>query len=381
MELQIFWGWIGFLFFLMLWAILPARLRRRVTGHPTVPAPVRSVPSTPQKETDTSATLQSPAEQVRERIGELHVYLTTTPAAAGGYAIAGHLNGFAFTIPVQSSVRRNGRGAMRQEMFRVDLLGMHIVARSLRELLPRVETVLQGLMWAGHGPAWAVRVHLPNQTVCYIPVYANATGWSTHIPDGPMTHASDAHSLLTRIATCMGVSVNACEPVMPNTQLQWITPVGYLHASDHPDRTYPVFYADGTIRVVGVDRLHAYPATEPIRWLEWAPRLAAAFHRPMVLVITDIADTVYLAETPSARAFRCLQQDNGRLRSMQIPIWQIAEHHVAVIHQNGRLTLCTAPQPEELRAHTARYLVRSGQIPEPDHLQWVPPTRLRAVSF
>lgn len=380
MDMQIFWGWIGFLFFLMLWAVLPARLRRRVTGQPTIPAPA-AVRSAAAVETDTSTHAPSPPAQERERIGELHIYLTTTPTASGGYAVAGHLNGFTFTVPVHSSVHRNGRSAMRQEAFWVDLLGMRIIARSLRELLPRVETVLQGLMWAGHGPAWAVRVHLPNRTVCYIPVYPNANGWSTHIPDGPVTHASDAHSLLTRIAVCMGVSVDACEPVMPNAQLQWTSPVGYLHASDHPDRTYPVFLTDGTIRVVGVDRLHTYAATAPIRWLEWAPRLTAAFGRPMMLVITDIADTVYLAETPSAYAFRCLQRDNGRLRSMQIPVWHIAEHHVAVIHQNGRLTLCAAPQPDTLRLHTAHYLVHSGQIPEPDDLQWVPPTRLRAVSF
>ncbi|MCS7311548.1 MAG: hypothetical protein NZ742_01330 [Acidobacteria bacterium] len=382
MPAEVWWGIAAFGFFLVLWAVLPSRLKKDVWdkihlhGHhasPTTPSPAHKT----GHEVVVPARTPMPSRRSRVRSDDTRTgaFLESVTGHRGNgvprYVVRGTFDGFAFALPVHCELYRDG--GLLCERFHIELFGFRLTCRQLADLPEMVLDVLAEVAYGGRLPRFAFRTR-SGPTVVW-PVYPWERAWRILEPEGPILEAGDLGTLWLRLAHYLGVSMEDLEVLRLTTELRWATPIGVLRSVADEYLRVPV-YAEGSVpwATVGGRDLTAAPAGEDA-WLAFLEHVESALQMSDGLVLTGLPESLWqriaggLTSLPSA--LRYYETRQGRLVNTTIRVFCNSRAYVAACPEGGSAyALYAAPDLASLRHRVATNLWRRGRLTHPDHLRW-----------
>lgn len=386
MPSEVWWGITAFGFFLVLWAVLPSRLKKDIatrihlhghhagatssshtheTLHPEVVAPVRT-PAPPRR-----PRVRPPDEAQNGAFLES----VTGHRGNGGprYVVRGTFDGFAFALPVHCELYQDG--GLLCERFRVELLGFRLTALRLTDLPEMVLDVLTEVSYGGRLPRFAFRMRT-GSTVLW-PAYPWGRAWRVFEPEGPILEAEDLGRLGLWLADYLGIPAEDLEVLRLTTELRWAAPVGVVRSVADERLRVPIYMEDGTLRAIVNSQDVAVALAGEDAWLTLLDRMESALRSSDGLVLTGLPETLWqkIAQglTAQAGALRYYEARQGRFVAMTIPVFRNGRAHVAACPEGDTAyALYAAPDLASLRERVAAILRRQGRLTHPDHLRWAP---------
>jgi len=384
MPSEVWWGIAAFGFFLVLWAVLPSRLKKDVLdkihhhGHHA-----GATPSGPTHETlhevVVPARMPAPSRRPRVRPAEdarTGVFLESVTGHRGNggsrYVVRGTFDGFTFALPVHGELHRDG--GLLCERFHVELFGFRLTGRRLTDLPEMVLDVLSEVAYGGRLPRFAFRTR-SGPTVVW-PVYPWERAWRVIEPEGPTLEAEDLGTLWLRLADYLGVSTEDLELLRLTAELRWAAPAGVVRSVADERLRVPVYTEGNVLRATVGGRDVAVDGAGEAAWLTLLERLESALRTSDGLVLTGLPETVWQEIagdlTSLAGALRYYETRQGRLVNTTIPVFRNGRAHVAACPEgDSAYALYAAPDLTALRDRVATTLWRRGRLANPDHLQWV----------
>lgn len=389
MPAEVWWGIAAFGFFLVLWAVLPSRLRKDVLdkihhihihphGHPTGATPSSHAHETVH-EVLAPARTSAPSRRPRVRPTDdarTGAFLESVTGHRGNgdprYVVRGTFDGFAFALPVHCELHRDG--GLLCERFYVELFGFRLMSYRLTDLPEMVLDTLAEVAHGGRLPRFAFRTRSGPAVVW--PVYPWGRTWRILDPEGPILEAEDLGTLWLRLADYLGVSMEDLEVLRLTAELRWAAPVGVLRAVADERLRVPVYMEGSVLRAtVGGQDLTVARASEDA-WVALVEHVESALQAPDGLVLTGLPESLWQKIagnlTSLTSALRYYETRQGRLMITTIPIFRNNRAHVAACPEGDSVyALYTAPDLASLRSRVATTLWRRGRLTSPDHLRWV----------
>ncbi|GBC84472.1 hypothetical protein HRbin11_00901 [bacterium HR11] len=384
MPAEAWWGIAAFGFFLVLWAVLPSRLKKDVWDkiHPHG----HHAGATPSKHAheavhEVVAPARTPTPSRRPRVrptddARTGAFLESVTGHRGNgdprYVVRGTFDGFAFALPVHCELYRDG--GFLCERFYVELLGFRLTGRRLTDLPEMVLDVLAEVAHGGRLPRFAFRPRSGPAVVW--PVYPWGRAWRILEPEGPILEAEDLSTLWLRLADYLGVSMEDLELLRLTPELRWAAPVGVVRSVEDERLRIPAYVEGSVLRATVGGQDLTMALTDEDAWMALLERVESILGASDGLVLTGLPEALWRkiagGLTPQAGALRYYEVRQGRLTTTTIPVLRNGRAHVAACPEgDSAYALYAAPDLVSLRNRVATTLWRRGRLAHPDHLRWV----------
>ncbi len=379
--------WLGlgaFGFFLVLWLVLPSRLRQRAAEalhhhHAAGLATADQRPLTAASSDDTgqrsaagrpSAVGGRPSEEMPD-----FVRLRSLPRTHGHegprYALEGRVDGFSFTLPVKSELRRN---PLLSEVYHVEIGGIHLECSSLPALLEAVPDLLDELRYAGRLPRYAF--HVERETL--LPVYAWGKDWRLHEPEGPIMEAGDLGTLRRHLAAYLAMPVEDLTLLALSPELRWVSPVCAIQPIEREAPWLPVFALTDALSVHVDGREFAVPRNGGEEMFALYEQVASYLAQQGVvrdshdLMLTCIAPEGWASLAPCLRrngvTLGYYDGQAGKLRMCPLPVYENSRGLVAAYRHDDHLMLYLGTDLPSLRRRVGDALWKGGLLSSSEHL-------------
>jgi len=403
---EVWLGLAAFGFFLVLWLVLPSRLRQKATEvlhhhraaglATTDQRPLTAASADDSGQRSTASRPSAVGGRLSEETPDF-VRLRSLPHIHGHqgprYAVEGRVDGFPFTLPVKSGLRRNplptlplvgggqGGGPLLSEVFSVEISGMRLERSSLTALPEAVLDALEDLRYAGRLPRYAFQsspVHRGGAGVGMLPIYPWGKGWRLHEPEGPILEADDLGTLRRRLAHYLTLPADDLTLLALSPELRWVPPLCVIQPIERDMPWLPVFALDGTLSVRVDEREFAVSRHGGEEIFALYDQVASylvqsgVVHDRHDLALTCIGPELWDSLAPGLRrngvTLGYYDWPAGKRRTYLLPVCENGHDLVVAYGHDDRLTLYLAADLQSLRRRVGEVLWKRGLLTSPEYL-------------